>query len=69
MYLKQNNLEKVGNKMEKVVCNGKENEVVKEESEKSCGLIFSFSDSGEPASPHPFQERWYKLQKQPPRFL
>ena len=29
-------------KMGKVICNDKENEVVKEESEESCGLIFPF---------------------------
>ena len=29
-------------KMEKVICNDKENGVVKEESEESCGLIFPF---------------------------
>ena len=29
-------------KMEKVICNDKENEDVKEESEESCGLIIPF---------------------------
>ena len=28
--------------MEKVFCNDKENEIVNEESEESCGLIFPF---------------------------
>ena len=31
-----------GAKMGKVICHDKENEVVKEESEESCGLIFPF---------------------------
>ena len=35
-------MERLETKMEKVVCNDKENEVVREESEESCGLIFPF---------------------------
>ena len=48
--------------MEKVICNDKENKVVKEESEENCGLIFPFYDSGELSIPILFQGRWYKLQ-------
>ena len=35
-------MEQLETKMEKVICNEKESKVVKEESEKSCGLIFPF---------------------------
>ena len=33
--------------MDKVICNDKENEIVKEESEEHCGLTFPLQDSGE----------------------
>ena len=35
-------MERLETKMEKVICNDKEIEVVREESEESCGLIFPF---------------------------
>ena len=34
--------EQLETKMEKVICNNKENEVVEEDSEESCGFIFPF---------------------------
>ena len=37
--------------MNKVKCNDKENEIVKEESEKSCDLTFPLQDSGELSIP------------------
>ena len=53
-------------KMDKVKCNKKENEIVTEENEESCGLTFSLQDLGQLSM---FQERWQKLQKQPPESL
>ena len=34
--------EQLETRMEKFICNNEENEVVKEESEESCSLIFPF---------------------------
>ena len=37
--------------MDRIKCNDKETEIVKEESEDSCGLIFPLQDSGELSIP------------------
>ena len=38
-------------KMDKVKCNDKENEILKEKSQESCGLTFPLQDSGELSIP------------------
>ena len=39
--------------MDKVKCNDKENEIVKEKREENCGLTFPLQDSGELPIPFP----------------